>query len=244
MLEYPLMNKSIRKLQTIDLAPSSPIKFFVWRTRRGIRNLFGRDILKAQNSSAYTTAREMYVKFDKFLVSRLPGIEHETSKEVAMRRIRDILEHELHYKFADIDEKRPWGGYYRIVNDQADRFIQEFFPGLSLNEAKFGRKNMELSPKILVVCPRQRLSWQYHDKRAERWRFLTPGGYYRSHSNTQGTLQTVEPGTVVQFATGERHRLCAGPSSYTIVAEIWQHTDPDNPSDESDIVRLQDDYKR
>ena len=29
-----------------------------------------------------------------------------------------------------------------------------------------------------------------------------------------------------------------------IVAEFWQHTDADSPSNEDDIVRLQDDYAR
>lgn len=29
-----------------------------------------------------------------------------------------------------------------------------------------------------------------------------------------------------------------------IVAEIWQHTDLENSSDEEDIVRLQDDFGR
>lgn len=29
-----------------------------------------------------------------------------------------------------------------------------------------------------------------------------------------------------------------------IVAEIWQHTDLEHPSDETDIVRLADDWKR
>jgi hypothetical protein len=29
-----------------------------------------------------------------------------------------------------------------------------------------------------------------------------------------------------------------------LVAEIWQHTDPDHPSNEDDIVRVQDDFGR
>ena len=29
-----------------------------------------------------------------------------------------------------------------------------------------------------------------------------------------------------------------------MVSEIWQHTDPNNPSDENDIVRISDDYGR
>jgi hypothetical protein len=42
---------------------------------------------------------------------------------------------------------------------------------------------------------------------------------------------------------GQRHRLI-GLDQWGVVAEIWQHTDSENPSDESDIVRLQDDFGR
>ena len=42
---------------------------------------------------------------------------------------------------------------------------------------------------------------------------------------------------------GERHRLI-GLSEWGIIAEIWQHTDAENPSNEDDIVRLQDDFGR
>jgi hypothetical protein len=40
-----------------------------------------------------------------------------------------------------------------------------------------------------------------------------------------------------------RHRL-VGLGDWGVLAEIWQHTDLQNPSDEEDIVRLQDDYGR
>lgn len=42
---------------------------------------------------------------------------------------------------------------------------------------------------------------------------------------------------------GERHRL-VGVDEWGIVAEIWQHTDAAHPSDEDDIVRVQDDFGR
>jgi hypothetical protein len=53
-----------------------------------------------------------------------------------------------------------------------------------------------------------------------------------------------KPGEVVQFDKLERHRGAAPDDGYVIVAEIWQHTDPKHPSDEADIVRLEDDYGR
>jgi hypothetical protein len=47
----------------------------------------------------------------------------------------------------------------------------------------------------------------------------------------------------VKLQQGERHRLI-GLAGWGIVAEIWQHTDASNPSDEDDIVRVQDDFGR
>jgi len=53
----------------------------------------------------------------------------------------------------------------------------------------------------------------------------------------------LEPGDSVELKQGERHRLI-GLDQWGIVAEIWRHTDIENPSDEDDIVRLQDDFGR
>ena len=67
-------------------------------------------------------------------------------------------------------------------------------------------------------------------------------GIIRSNDDTEGELIEFEEGTQVKLAQGERHRLI-GLTDYGIVAEIWQHTS-DIPSDESDIVRVQDDFDR
>lgn len=162
----------------------------------------------------------------------------------ALNQIRTTLEKELGYRFSEVDEARPWGAFYQITSEQADRFLAEFFPGLDPMQARLGHVGLALSPKILVVYPEQRLSWQYHTYRAERWRFLTAGSYYKSTTDEQGTPYSAKPGDEVQFETGERHRLVGATDGYTLVAEIWQHTDPLHPSSESDIVRLADDYKR
>ena len=142
------------------------------------------------------------------------------------------------------DHDRPWGGFTQLANTDADTFLEEFFPGLSPSEARLGNKDSELSPKILVVAPGQRLSWQYHDRRAERWVYITDGGYFKSLTDEQGELHLAEAGEVVQFAKSERHRLVGAADHYTLVAEIWQHIEPHALSDEADIIRLQDDYQR
>ncbi|MDX2776403.1 hypothetical protein PV379_03490 [Streptomyces caniscabiei] len=151
---------------------------------------------------------------------------------------------EAGYMIVDQNDTKPWGAYIRMDGSQAGRFIADFFPGLTLEEAQLGMKDAELSPKILIVAPDQRLSWQYHNRRAERWAFLTEGGYYKNTTDDQGELVVAQPGTVVQFQKGERHRLAGTNDKYVVVAEIWQHTDASQPSNEEDIVRLADDYQR
>ena len=65
------------------------------------------------------------------------------------------------------DFSRPWGGFFVIDESQAREFAGVFFPDIEFASIQLNRK---LSPKILVVQPGQRLSWQYHHRRAEIWR--------------------------------------------------------------------------
>lgn len=175
----------------------------------------------------------------------LEGISYENSPE--QKQLFTEVEKSITdagYTIAERNADKPWGAYYRIDSSQADEFVGDFFPGLSLEEARLGIEGAELSPKILVVSPGQRLSWQYHDRRAERWCFLTEGAYRKSTTDEESDRHEARSGEVVQFQKGERHRLEGREDGTVIVAEIWQHTDTSSPSDEADIVRLQDDYQR
>ena len=67
-------------------------------------------------------------------------------------------------------------------------------------------------------------------------------GIIRSDDDAEGELVRFKQGQQVRLAQGERHRLI-GLEDYGIVAEIWQHTNT-VPSDEEDIVRVQDDFSR
>ncbi|WP_348811225.1 phosphoheptose isomerase [Flavobacterium maritimum] len=139
------------------------------------------------------------------------------------------------------DETRPWGGFFVIDESQAAAFAAKFFPHLDMETIKITNK---LSPKILVVAPHKRLSWQYHFRRAEIWEILSGVvGVKTSATDEEGEIQKLSPGNFIQMDKGERHRLI-GLDSWGVVAEIWEHTDPENPSDEEDIVRLQDDFGR
>ena len=167
-------------------------------------------------------------------------IENNDSKAVVFDKIRNEIEN---YNFTIIneDQTRPWGGFFVIEESQASAFIAKFFPYLKLDEVQITNK---LSPKILVVAPEKRLSWQYHFRRAEIWKVVEgPVGVKISDTDVEGELKTLQNGDFIEMDKGERHRLI-GLDSWGVIAEIWQHTDQDNPSDEEDIVRLQDDFGR
>ena len=139
------------------------------------------------------------------------------------------------------DLDRPWGGFYVLDEKQAQAFSDLYFDGLDVEPLRIGGK---LSPKILLVKPEARLSWQYHHRRTETWRVVEgPVGIVRSPIDVEGELVSYEAGETIVLEKGERHRLI-GLENWGVVAEFWQHTDPDYPSDEDDIVRVQDDYAR
>jgi mannose-6-phosphate isomerase len=139
------------------------------------------------------------------------------------------------------DFKRPWGGFLVIDENQAQDFSNKFFEGLDVNTLKIGGK---LSPKILIVKSEARLSWQYHNRRAEIWQvYKGAAGIVRSDSDVENEMKVFNEGDQIILQQGERHRLM-GLDEYSVVAEIWQHTDKNNPSDEDDIIRIQDDFGR
>ena len=139
------------------------------------------------------------------------------------------------------DQTRPWGGFFVIDERQTPAFAARYFPDLPLSSIQITQK---LSPKILVVAPQKRLSWQYHHRRAEIWRVVSGTvGVVKSDTDQETPMTTYQPTDVITLKQGERHRL-VGLQDWGILAEIWQHTDPQNPSDEDDIVRVQDDFGR
>jgi mannose-6-phosphate isomerase-like protein (cupin superfamily) len=167
-------------------------------------------------------------------------LNEQTAPAIVFKLVEEQLK-SSGLKIAQSDFERPWGGFFVVEEDQADLFIQLYFPKHKL--ADFTGFN-KLSPKILIVAPYKRLSWQYHFRRAEIWRLIAGrAGVITSQDDNEQPLRILEINDEVNLNQGERHRLI-GIDSWGIVAEIWQHTDPSNPSDENDIVRLQDDYGR
>ncbi len=159
--------------------------------------------------------------------------------EVEKRIEAELINEKFTIKSKDFS--RPWGGFFVLDENQADLFIETYFPTYKKEDMLLGNK---LSPKILVVEPGKRLSWQYHHRRAEIWRVVEGEvGVVMSATDEETALNLFEPGDIIVLAEGQRHRL-VGLNDWGVIAEIWQHTHPDHPSDEDDIVRLQDDFGR
>ena len=139
----------------------------------------------------------------------------------------------------DID--RPWGGFYVLDETQANIFSDLFFNKLDDSKLNYSKK---LSPKILIIKPNKRLSWQYHYRRSEVWSVIKGSvKVIKSDDDTQKNEITLNAGDQIEIKREERHRI-VGLDDYALVAEIWIHSDNDNPSNEEDIVRVQDDFNR
>ena len=148
---------------------------------------------------------------------------------------------ELGFRINSKDFNRPWGGFLVIDEDQSDKFIDYFFQNLDMSLIT---KGLKLSPKILIVKPLSRLSWQYHYRRSEIWKvFEGEVAVVRSENDNEQPKNIFPKGSLITLKQGESHRLI-GLNDFGVVAEIWQHTDVNNPSNENDIVRIQDDYGR
>ena len=160
------------------------------------------------------------------------------TKEEIIENIKKKLE-ENQIQIASIDDTRPWGGFFVIQEASTQNFLNTFFKNHNL-----GATNLSISPKVLFVAPQKKLSWQYHHRRSELW-VLVDGeaAVSRSKTDTEASPQKLVSATIIQLDQGERHRLI-GLNNWGVIAEIWVHTDPLLPSDENDIVRLQDDFGR
>ena len=106
------------------------------------------------------------------------------------------------------------------------------------------KSDENLNSKVLIIKPNSKLSWQYHLRRSEIWRVYKGNvGVSKSMDDNQKPMLILKEKDQIELKQGERHRLI-GLNDFGVVLELWQHTDPNNPSDENDIVRLSDDYGR
>jgi mannose-6-phosphate isomerase-like protein (cupin superfamily) len=156
----------------------------------------------------------------------------DTQKQALFQQVAAQLQQQG-FTIAKEDPTRPWGGFFVIDEDQAQQFADTYFNGLPVDQLRISGK---LSPKILLVAP--------HQRRAEIWQVVQgPVGVATSATDEQSEVKNYQVGERIILKQGERHRL-VGLKEWGVLAEIWQHTDATQPSDEDDIVRVQDDFGR
>lgn len=169
----------------------------------------------------------------------------EFKKETSKKTVFETVQHDLNQsdiRIASMDDSRPWGGFFVIDPVSLPNFISAFFE--KKHQIPRQSDGINLSPKILIVAPEARLSWQYHKRRSELWTVVKgTAGVITSSNDDQPPLKKLHKGDQISLKKGIRHRLI-GLDNWSVVAEIWIHSDSDNPSDEDDIVRLEDDYGR
>lgn len=164
-------------------------------------------------------------------VEAIVDLDKNMNKSQLIQHVEDILsKNQLEVSQKDID--RPWGAFWCISPNSLDHFLELYFPDFHSN-------GLSISPKILAVEPQKRLSLQLHHRRSEKW-FVIDGPVKVVANDQEITLKS---GESIVLNTKENHRLC-GLDQPGVVAEIWIHNDPSNPSTEDDIVRLEDDFAR
>jgi mannose-6-phosphate isomerase-like protein (cupin superfamily) len=107
--------------------------------------------------------------------------------------------------------ERPWGRFTTYVTNEDD-----------------------VTVKVIVINPDQRLSLQYHSERTERWICLQG----KAIAEINGKKRFLRANQEVTVPVGAKHRLGAG-SAGAMVLEIAE-----GRFSEEDIVRLEDDYRR
>ena len=117
-----------------------------------------------------------------------------------LKKIKDYIE-SLRFQVVSHDFERPWGGFLVIDESQAQEFSNKFFKALDVNTLKISGK---LSPKILIVKPEARLSWQYHNRRAEIWQiYKGSAGIVRSNSDIENEMKVYNEGDQIILQQGE-----------------------------------------
>ena len=162
------------------------------------------------------------------------------TKDEALQATKDYIR-EAGWNLTALNEEKPWGAYYSINPDQAEEFVQTYFPKYTNSQ----HEGLLIQPKFLLLAPGgEQLSWQYHDRRSEVWHVVFGEiDLITSDNDTKTQPSDFITGNTIELTVGTRHTL-VGRENWTLVAEIWQHTDANNPSTEEDITRISDSYGR
>lgn len=207
------------------------------------KRLHSREKLKSEIDRRLNLTRQELIQISKYikLVNKHRGLmfyiknDRTVFDEVIPKIIFKILSSKYHLNCIPVKIK-PWGFTIGIQPNSTTNFIKHFFPNFKLLK-------QQVSSRFLVINPNSRLSWQWHQKRSELWKFINnPGGIMLSKNDLQPTNYIIANiNSIVKVKPTIRHRII-GLETMAIVAETWVHTDINNPSDANDRVRIEDDY--
>ena len=107
---------------------------------------------------------------------------------------------------------RPWGRYL-VIDDSPTHKVKQIW-----------------------VTPGARLSYQRHEKRAEHWFVVSGSGQL----TLDGTVSELTPGSSVDIAIGQLHRIANTGTEELLFIEVQTGT----YFGEDDIVRVEDDFGR
>lgn len=158
-------------------------------------------------------------------------------KDAVFNSVRQRVD-ALGLEVASIDNQRPWGGFFVISPNSQDKFLSLFFPDLK-------KKGGPLSLKVLLVQPEAQTSNQFHKRRKEAWHVWS-GPVWIHLTDPKSNILTrfmLQNNSRQNIKRGEHHRIEAYPTHWGVLAETWIHTHK-IPSDEGDIIRIDDVYGR
>ena len=113
--------------------------------------------------------------------------------------------------------------------------------GIYVEERPWGKfeilySGIDTKVKRITVNPGHRLSYQYHHKRSERWVIVSGKGLFTLNDE----IHTIEPGMVLTIPIESKHRIENNGTEPLVFVEVQLG----EAFDESDIVRVADDYSR
>jgi len=121
-------------------------------------------------------------------------------------------------------EERPWGSFEILSEFEIDN--------LAFSE----EQGYEVVIKKIVVKPGQRLSYQFHKKRKEKWICVQGRGIVIKN----GMEHWFSNGNTMNFNPLDKHRIENKMEDMELIfVEVST-----GKFDEKDIVRIEDDYKR
>ncbi|NMB56386.1 phosphoheptose isomerase [Candidatus Beckwithbacteria bacterium] len=175
-------------------------------------------------------------------INSLPELTKALKKEEIVKLLKTYFKEE-NLKTVEENVDKPWGAYFKFDEKDLEKFTHLFFGPIDV--AKFFNQKLKYDPKILLVEPGKKLSWQYHHRRSELWTVLQADVAIDLAKNDKQSKQApkYQKGDIIKIPVLQRHRLI-GLNNWGLVAEIWLHSNKDKPSDENDIVRVDDDFGR